>query len=70
MSSIYSFFAGSHSAASALVIDGEIKYVIEEERLTRIKAGDNHESFPIQSSLKTNLTQIITTPLKRKINRK
>ena len=52
MSSIYSFFAGSHSAASALIIDGEIKYVIEEERLTRIKAGENHQSFPIQSSSK------------------
>lgn len=46
MSSIYSFFAGSHSAATALVVDGEIKYVIEEERLTRVKAGDNYESFP------------------------
>ena len=52
MSSIYSFFAGSHSAASALIIDGEIKYVIEEERLNRIKAGDNHDSFPFQSSTK------------------
>jgi len=40
MSSIYSFFAGSHSATSALVIDGEIKFVIEEERLTRIKFTD------------------------------
>lgn len=46
MSSIYSFFAGSHSAATALVVDGEIKYVIEEERLTRVKAGDSYESFP------------------------
>ena len=52
MSSIYSFFAGSHSATSALVIDGEIKFVIEEERLTRIKAGDNYESFPNLSSSK------------------
>lgn len=52
MSSIYSFFAGSHSATSALIVDGEIKYVIEEERLTRIKAGDNYESFPNLSSSK------------------
>ena len=52
MSSIYSFFAGSHSATSALVVDGEIKYVIEEERLTRIKAGDGYESFPDLSSSK------------------
>jgi carbamoyltransferase len=52
MSSIYSFFAGSHSATSALVVDGEIKYIIEEERLDRIKAGDNHQSFPYLSSSK------------------
>jgi carbamoyltransferase len=52
MSSIYSFFAGSHSATSALIIDGEIKYVIEEERLDRIKSGDNHQSFPYLSSSK------------------
>lgn len=52
MSSIYSFFAGSHSATSALVVDGEIKYVLEEERLTRVKAGDNYESFPDLSSSK------------------
>ena len=52
MSSIYSFFAGSHSATSALIVDGEIQYVLEEERLTRVKAGDNYESFPNLSSLK------------------
>jgi carbamoyltransferase len=52
MSSIYAFFAGSHSAASALVVDGEIKYVIEEERLSRIKAGDDYVSYPSLSSSK------------------
>jgi carbamoyltransferase len=52
MSSIYSFFAGSHSATSALVVDGEIKYVIEEERLSRMKAGDDGESYPRLSSSK------------------
>ena len=52
MSSIYSFFAGSHSATSALIVDGEIKYIIEEERLDRIKSGDNHASFPNLSSSK------------------
>ena len=52
MSSIYAFFAGSHSAASALVVDGEIKYVIEEERLSRIKSGDDYESYPRLSSSK------------------
>jgi len=52
MSSIYAFFAGSHSAASALVVDGEIRYVIEEERLSRIKSGDDYESYPRLSSSK------------------
>jgi len=52
MSSIYAFFAGSHSATSALVVDGEIKYVIEEERLSRIKSGDDYESYPRLSSSK------------------
>jgi predicted NodU family carbamoyl transferase len=52
MSSIYSFFSGSHSATSALIVDGEIRYVLEEERLSRIKVGDNYESFPNLSSSK------------------
>jgi carbamoyltransferase len=52
MSSIYAFFAGSHSATSALVVDGEIRYVIEEERLSRIKSGDDYESYPWLSSSK------------------
>jgi carbamoyltransferase len=52
MSSIYAFFAGSHSATSALVVDGEIKYVIEEERLSRVKSGDDYESYPRLSSSK------------------
>lgn len=52
MSSIYSFFAGSHGATTALIVDGEIKFVIEEERLTRIKAGDNYYSYPTLSSSK------------------
>lgn len=47
MSSIYATYAGSHSAAAALMIDGEIKFVIEEERLTRLKAGDNFEALPV-----------------------
>lgn len=49
MSSIYSFFAGSHSAACALVVDGEIKHIIEEERLSRIKSGENTQSYPTLS---------------------
>jgi carbamoyltransferase len=34
------------------VVDGEIKYVIEEERLSRIKSGDDYESYPRLSSSK------------------
>ena len=52
MSSIYAFFGGSHGATSSLIVDGEIKYVIEEERLLRIKSGNNHNSYPDLSSLK------------------
>jgi carbamoyltransferase len=52
MSSIYGFFGGSHSPSSSLIVDGEIIYCIEEERLTRIKAGDTPDSFPELSSKK------------------
>lgn len=52
MSSIYSFYAGSHSATSCLIIDGKIYSIIEEERLNRIKAGDNFNSYPNLSSKK------------------
>lgn len=46
MSSIYGFFGGSHSASSSLLVDSQIKYCIEEERITREKAGDVPESWP------------------------
>lgn len=46
MSSIYGFFAGGHNAAGALIIDGEIISCMEEERLTRVKAGDVYLSYP------------------------
>lgn len=52
MSSIYSFYAGSHSATSCLIVDGEIHSIIEEERLNRIKAGDNYYSYPDLSGKK------------------
>lgn len=52
MSSIYSFYAGSHSATSCLIIDGKIHSIIEEERLNRMKAGDNYYSYPDLSSKK------------------
>lgn len=52
MSSIYSFFAGSHSATCALMVDGKIHSIIEEERLTRIKTGDLTWTYPNLSSKK------------------
>lgn len=50
MSVIYGFYGGSHSASSSLMIDGEIIYCIEEERLTRLKSGYDHDSLPKLSS--------------------
>ena len=50
MSSIYGFFGGSHSPATSLVVDGEIVCCIEEERITRIKAGDNVDAVAKLSS--------------------
>jgi carbamoyltransferase len=51
MSSIYGFFGGSHSPSTSLVVDGKIKYCVEEERLTRIKAGDNYDVVADLSSV-------------------
>jgi carbamoyltransferase len=50
MSSIYGFFGGSHSPSTSLIIDGEIISCIEEERLTRIKSGNNYDAHPNLSS--------------------
>jgi len=52
VSSIYSFFAGSHSAATALIVDGKIHTIIEEERLTRLKSGEITRTYPDLSSQK------------------
>lgn len=50
MSSIYSFNAGEHDKVLVLVKDGEIKYAVEEERIKRIKSGDDREwNFPLLS---------------------
>jgi len=50
MSSIYGFFGGSHNPATSLVIDGEIVCCVEEERITRIKSGDNFDALAELSS--------------------
>ena len=46
MSKIYGFFCSSHSANCCLIEDGQIVHCLEEERMTRIKAGDIHDSYP------------------------
>jgi carbamoyltransferase len=50
MSSIYGFYCLSHNASASLIVDGKIVYCVEEERLTRIKAADQYESYPQLSS--------------------
>jgi len=50
MSVIYGFFGGSHSPSTSLIVDGKIVCCIEEERITRIKAGDNFDAFPSLSA--------------------
>ncbi len=50
MSTIYGFFGGSHSPSTSFIKDGEIICCIEEERLTRKKAGDNFDCVAELSS--------------------
>lgn len=46
MSSIYGIFGGSHDPSVCLILDGKIQYCVEEERMNRIKSGDNHPEVP------------------------
>ena len=46
MSSIYGLFAGNHSSSISLIKDGEIIMCLEEERIKRVKAGDDPDNFP------------------------
>lgn len=46
MSKIYGFCAGTHDSTIAYVEDGEIKCVIQEERIKRIKSGNDYPSNP------------------------
>jgi carbamoyltransferase len=50
MSTIYGFFGGSHSPSTSFIKDGKIVCCIEEERITRIKAGDNFDAVAELSS--------------------
>lgn len=44
MSLIYGVYTGSHSSSVTLMKDGKIVNCFEEERYTRIKAGDNYDT--------------------------
>jgi len=50
---ILGFIVGAHSCGACYIVDGEIKAVIEEERLTRIKGYDDFEKsferYPVSS---------------------
>jgi len=39
MATIYGLFFGAHGYSTTLIIDGEVKYAVEDERITRKKAG-------------------------------
>lgn len=49
MSKIYGLYGGQHDASACLIVDGEIKYCVEEERINRIKSGNNYFSVPRES---------------------
>jgi carbamoyltransferase len=52
MSVIYGIYGANHGASIALVVDGKIISCIEEERLTRVKAGLDYQTEPKLSSEK------------------
>ena len=49
MAKIYGLFFGGHGYSTTLIVDGEIKYAIEDERITRKKAGHSWFEPPIHS---------------------
>lgn len=46
MSVIYGMYGAGHSASTTLIVDGEIIHSIEEERMKRIKSGDDYNATP------------------------
>jgi len=72
MTKIYGFLAGEHDKTISYIENGEIVYAIEEERMNRIKSGDDkRHGFPdlgyksISEKIKIGLTDVdyITTPI-------
>lgn len=49
MATVYGLFFGAHGHSTTLIVDGEIKYAIEDERITRKKAGYSWWEPPIHS---------------------
>lgn len=49
MAKVYGLFFGAHGHSTTLIVDGEIKYAIEDERITRRKAGFSWWEPPIHS---------------------
>lgn len=56
MSLIFGFYCGSHSGCCAVVKDGEIISALEEERMSRKKAGDIHETSALLCTKKIEET--------------
>ena len=49
MAKVYGLFFGAHGYSTTLIVDGKIEYAIEEERITRKKAGNSWWEPPYQS---------------------
>jgi carbamoyltransferase len=49
MAKVYGLFFGGHGYSTSLIVDGEIKYAVEDERITRRKAGYSWFEAPIHS---------------------
>lgn len=52
MGKVYGLFFGNHGYSTTLIVDGEIKYAVEDERISRVKSVYSWHEGPI-ISLKT-----------------
>ena len=52
MAKVYGLFFGGHNHSTTLIVDGEIKYAIEDERITKRKAAYSWFEPPIYSLTK------------------
>lgn len=49
MATVYGLFFGAHGHSTTLIVDGKVKYAIEDERITRKKSGYSWWEPPIHS---------------------